>query len=250
MPPLKLGMGSARPQSGPPDQGKPLESTLVENPWANKPFPRGSIVQAADGHEYRVIGMASNGEERVIEAFADGRRRVVKPRELALVEPAPPPPGRRPDPPARVRPSSPEFDDQARLEAHRKVLAERYGDQTGRWGRDGAMSNPSAESLEPGGPNIVNGDFDRSMFPAFEAEQARRAGRPSPTTETVALEGGLYSGRHVDVARGADSHSVPVAAGGGYGPATYYRTDRRTEDGAVIFALEPEPAATIAAAAG
>jgi hypothetical protein len=65
--------------------------------------------------------------------------------------------------------------------------------------------------------------------------------------DSVVLKGGPFDGQETKVPRGAVLHERPAANPGGFYPARYRRSGKRTEDGLTVFqfqepAIAPSPA--------
>jgi len=176
------------------------------------PFQRGAIFATADGTQHRVLGISSNGDERVIECIEGpkaGSRRVATPRELRFVAAAPPR-----DAPAAPAPGNP--------------------------------SGPGCKDrhLPAGSPNIVQGDFTAEMFahPQRGPETVVLAGGPH---DGKMLKIPHTFGEYTMPAVNPESDAGSAA----YVPVIYKRTKRRSEDGLPVFSFDRyqcEPAAVVA----
>jgi hypothetical protein len=243
---LNLGMGSGRTKKpDDPPRFQAVEHRLDR--WAGLPFAPGSTAALKDDPdrtECRVVGVGSDGDERVVEVLAGpsaGRRLIRKPKELVLLRGAEPKSDRPPRPPARNRPSGPADPSPEYLEA----IRERFGTQA--YGpitpTKGPMFTVEAE-LQPRGPNIVQGDFTPEMF----EHRLPRSNIPPRV-----LEGGPFDGVEVRAPRAARTIEVPAAnpsampGSRALVPAIYVRTQRANEDDLVVFAFShydiEEPAA-------
>lgn len=225
---MNLGMGTGREtRRNRPQTAEERRAAVVEDPYASMAFRPGSIVATADGTQYRVVGIYSDGAERVIVPIDGpnaGRRHTVPLRAIRLI--SPPPERTADEAPAAVQPAG----TAAAAAGWAKMTEEQRMDRYD--GREPVSK-----------PFIVEGDFKPEMFGQFESAP-------------VVLEGGPFEGVEIKVPRSVDSRRVPAAdpdGGPGFVPARYKRTKRRHPDsGLVVLAFDgydvptPEPAEQVA----
>ena len=183
---MNLGMGTGREtRRNRPQTAEERRAAVVEDPYASMAFRPGSIVATADGTQYRVVGIYSDGAERVIVPIDGpnaGRRHTVPLRAIRLI--SPPPERTADEAPAAVQPAG----TAAAAAGWAKMTEEQRMD---RYDRREPVSKPF----------IVEGDFKPEMFGQFESAP-------------VVLEGGPFEGVEIKVPRSVDRLPRPGGRSG------------------------------------